>query len=114
MHQNHSMDEQICIVVESFLSIELTLMLVSTTVFLQQLSNTIEGFLSFVSLQTEHEKMIAFPIRLCPIVRAKKSADTYHDIVSCCTKEAYSLASFLTIFGNVLAFLYSSLVDQSV
>ncbi|WP_156847966.1 hypothetical protein [Marinococcus halotolerans] len=43
MHQNHSMDEQTCIVVDSLLSIELTLMLVSTTVFLQQLSNTIEG-----------------------------------------------------------------------
>lgn len=108
------MDEQICIVVESLLSIEPMLMLVSTTVFLQQLSNTIEGVLSFVSLQTKHQSMILFIPRIGPIVRAKPSTDTYHDIVPCGTKEAYSLASFLTIFGNVLAFLDSSLVDQSV
>ncbi len=66
--------------------------------------------LSFVSLQTKHQSMITFPTRLCPIVRAKPSTDTYYDIVSCGTKEAYSLASFLTIFGNVLAFLDGSLV----
>lgn len=102
------MDEQTWNVIESLLAKEPTLMLVSIPVFLLQSSNMIEGFLSFVSLQTEHQKMIPSLPRIDPIVRAKPSADTYHDIIPCGTKEAYVLRSFLLIFGDFLVSLDGS------
>ena len=58
------------------------------------------------------------------IVRAKISADTYHDIVSCCTKEVDSLSCLATSWRFLMArlgtnafdgfiFSFSSLIDHT-